>query len=102
MMSESVKVYAVLSAREGRTDELEALLRGMVAPSRSEEGNLRYDLWRDLIDTGRFVLEELYRDQAAAAAHKESAHFQHYLSRVNDLATRIAMPVAAIDVGGVH
>ncbi|NEJ82839.1 antibiotic biosynthesis monooxygenase, partial [Rhizobium leguminosarum] len=41
----NVKVYAVLTAKSGKEKELEELLRGMAAPSRTEAGNLRYDLW---------------------------------------------------------
>ncbi len=49
----------------------------MLAPSRAEAGNLRYDLWRDQADPNRFVLDELYEDSEAIAAHRASArHFQ--------------------------
>ena len=38
MSSKQVKVIAVLTAKEGKAGELEALLRGMTAPSRGEPG----------------------------------------------------------------
>ncbi|MDI7862850.1 antibiotic biosynthesis monooxygenase [Rhizobiaceae bacterium n13] len=98
-MPETVKVYAVLCANDGRAEELRALLRWMVAPSRAEEGNLRYDLWQDIAKPGRFVLEGLYRDQAAAAAHKDSVHFRHYAPRISDVAMHTVIPVIALDVG---
>lgn len=97
-MAGFVKVYAVLTALEGRAEELEALLRGMTGPSRAEEGNLRYDLWQDIDNPARFFIDELYRDETAAAAHKASAHFQHYPSRINDLAVRMPLTVTAVDV----
>ncbi len=46
-MTNPVKIVAVLTARAGKTEDLKALLLGMTAPSRSEPGNLRYDLWLD-------------------------------------------------------
>jgi quinol monooxygenase YgiN len=85
-----VKVVAILTARPGKVAELRALLDGMVAPSRAEPGNLRYDLWQDQTDPGRFVLDELYVDAEAVTAHRATAHFQNYLSAINALAERAA------------
>ena len=85
-MTTSVRLAAVLVAKSGREDDLEALLRGMAASSRAEPGNLRYDLWRDADQPGRFVLDELYKDADALAFHRASAHFQAYVARVGDLA----------------
>jgi len=97
-MSTSVKVIAVLVARPGKAEELTGLLAGMVGPSRAEQGNLQYDLWRDKAEGGRFVVEERYRDNVAAAAHHATAHFAHYLSRINDLAARTALELEPFDV----
>ncbi len=97
-MNAPVKIVAILSAKEGREGELEALLQGMVTLSRAEPGNLRYDLWRDVDQPERFVLDELYRDTDAVASHRETAHFQAYLARINELATRTALVLRAEDV----
>ncbi len=67
-------------------------------PSRAEPGNLRYDLWQDQSDPNRFVLDELYADADAVAAHRATPHFQNYLSQIGDLAERAAFvlnPVSA-------
>ncbi|WP_232821041.1 putative quinol monooxygenase [Dyella sp. C11] len=93
-----IKVVAVLAARPGRTTELKALLDQMLASSRAESGNLRYDLWQDIEDPGRFLLDELYLDDDALLAHRSSPHFQDYLSRINDLADRTAAAVRALNV----
>ncbi|WP_267898284.1 putative quinol monooxygenase [Teichococcus wenyumeiae] len=55
---------------------MRALLNGMTAASRAEPGNLRYDLWQDQTDPGRFVLDELYVDGEAVAAHRATPDFQ--------------------------
>lgn len=89
-MTTTVKIVAILTARPGQAEALRALLDGMLAPSRAEAGNLRYDLWRDQADPNRFVLDELYADNDAIAAHRASPHFQDYLSKINDLAKRTA------------
>ncbi|HEY1269784.1 MAG TPA: putative quinol monooxygenase [Candidatus Binatia bacterium] len=97
-MANPVKIVAILAAKAGRAGELRALLDGMVIASRAEPGNLQYDLWRDHADAGRFVLMELYKDEAAVAAHRASAHFKNYLSKINDLAERTAMTLDALEV----
>ena len=40
-----------------------------------EPGNLRFDVLRSIEDPHRFVLYEWYVDEAAAMAHKETAHY---------------------------
>ena len=97
-MSTPVNVVAVLVARPDKTEELRALLAGMVGPSRAERGNLKYNLWKDKADRGRFVLEERYLDNAAAAAHHVTPHFTQYRSQIDDLAQRTAMVLDPLEV----
>jgi quinol monooxygenase YgiN len=97
-MTDPVKVVAVLTARPGAADRLRILLGGMLAPSRAEPGNLRYDLWQDRSEPERFFLDELYTDADAATAHRATPHFQAYLAAIEALAERTAFvldPVAA-------
>ena len=97
-MSTPVKTIAILVARRGMVEELRALLDGMVVPSRAEPGNLQYNLWRDHADAGRFVLEELYTDDAAVAAHRATPHFKKYFAKINDLAERTAIVLDPLEV----
>jgi quinol monooxygenase YgiN len=97
-MPAHVKIMAVLTARPGKAEALRALLDGMIAASRAEPGNLRYDLWTDQTERTRFALDELYLDAAAVAAHRASPHFQAYLSQINGLADRSAFALDPIDV----
>lgn len=43
--------------------------------SRLELGVLQFDVIQQADDPTKFVLIEIYRDAAASAAHKESAHY---------------------------
>jgi quinol monooxygenase YgiN len=43
--------------------------------SLQEPGVARFDVVQQQDDSTRFVLVEVYRDAAAAAAHKETAHY---------------------------
>ncbi len=90
-MSHHVKTVALFVARPGKAVELRTLLDGMLAPSRAEPGNLRYDLWQDQGNPARFALDELYADNEAVAAHRASLHFRHYAALINELAERTAV-----------
>jgi quinol monooxygenase YgiN len=93
------KITAILTARPGKTDDLQALLLGMAPACRAEPGNLRWDVWRDQANADRFVLDELYVDNAAVAAHRETPHFKAYLARIGDLAERTSMVCEPVDLG---
>lgn len=54
---------------------LEATLENQRA-SRNEEANVRFDVLHEQEDATRFVLCEVYRDEAGAMAHKATAHYQ--------------------------
>ncbi|WP_428028935.1 putative quinol monooxygenase [Ancylobacter sp.] len=97
-MTIPIKIVALLSARSGKTEELQALLQGMAAASRAEPGNRRYDLWQDSAEPSRFVLDELYADLPALAAHRATPHFQAYLTLIGALAERTALVLAPVDV----
>ena len=97
-MSNPVKIVAILAARPGRRDELERLLSNLLTHSRAEPGNLRWDIWRDQADPNRFVLDELYTDKAAVAAHRETPHFKDYAGKINDLAERTPLVLDPVEV----
>lgn len=78
-MSNTLTLIAILRAKPGRADALEALLRGMLAPSRAEAGCLQYDLHRDRKDVDLLYMIEQWRDDAAFAEHEASPHFQAFV-----------------------
>ncbi len=47
-----------------------------------EPGIARFDVIQQHDDPARFVLVEVYRDAAAPAAHKETAHYQKWRDTV--------------------
>jgi quinol monooxygenase YgiN len=99
MTQSQTKITAILTAHPGKAAELRALLVGMAPHCRAEPGNLRWDVWRDASSEDRYVLDELYRDAAAAEAHRSSPHYQAYLANVPALADRAAVISQAVDVG---
>jgi len=66
---EAFKAATVINARE----------------SRREPGVLRFDVIQQADDPTRFVLIEIYRDAAANAAHKETAHYPVWRDTVESM-----------------
>jgi len=97
-MDTRAKTIAFLVAKPGQEAALEDLLRHLARASRAEPGNLGYEIWRDRDEPRRFVLDELYTGDEAVVAHRATAHFQDYLSRIGDLAERQAVVAHPVDV----
>jgi len=49
-----------------------------------EPGNLRFDVIGQVDDPNRFMLYEVYKDEAGMAAHKETAHYAAWRDVVAD------------------
>ncbi len=47
-----------------------------------EPGNLRFDVIQQVDDPNRFLLYEVYRDEAGMKAHKETAHYARWRDAV--------------------
>jgi quinol monooxygenase YgiN len=61
-----------------KPEHVEAFKRATLANAREslkEPGVARFDVVQQQDDPSRFVLVEVYRDAAAAAAHKETKHY---------------------------
>ena len=56
--------------------------------SRDEPGIVRFDVLSDRADPTHIVLVEIYRDDAAAAAHKDTAHYQRWRDMVAPMMAR--------------
>jgi len=89
-MGEPVTVFASFEGAAGKTEELESLLRLMVANTRAESGCEQYDLYKERGSEGVFHLFERYRDQAALEEHRAAPYYLEYRTRVVDV----------LDVGG--
>jgi autoinducer 2-degrading protein len=49
---------------------------------KDEPGCLRFDVIQDRDDTNRFYFYEVYRDDAALEAHRQTPHFKLYAEKV--------------------
>ena len=50
-----------------------------------EAGIARFDVLQQADDPSRFILYEVYRDTAATVAHKETAHYRDWVSKVDNM-----------------
>jgi (4S)-4-hydroxy-5-phosphonooxypentane-2,3-dione isomerase len=72
-------------------DQLDAFLNQTqinATASRDEPGVVRFDVLSDRTDPAHIVLVETYRDEAAAAAHKDTAHYQRWRDAVAPMMAR--------------
>ena len=68
---------------ENRADFMRASLEN-AANTVQEPGNLRFDVLQQNDAPDRFMLYEVYRDEAAMQAHKETAHYAAWRDTVAD------------------
>jgi len=78
----TVYLFASLTPKPEHVADVEAALRVMVAATRTEPGNLRYDLLRRADGAPGFDLFESYRDAAAVQAHRDSEHYVAFRAKV--------------------
>ena len=76
-------VFIVLVQVEVRDDMLEAferaILENAAASVARDPGCLRFDVSQQMDDPRRWVFHEVYLDEAAHAAHRQSPHYAAYL-----------------------
>jgi quinol monooxygenase YgiN len=66
--------------------------------SRAEPGVVRFDVLADRSDPHHVVLVEIYRDGAAAAAHKETDHYAIWRDAVAPMMARPRTSVQFVNV----
>jgi quinol monooxygenase YgiN len=74
--------------KEGTEQAFGDATRENVTHSRTEPGIAAFDLLVDPGDPAHFMLVEVYRDAAAPAAHKETAHYQRWRATVEAMMKR--------------
>jgi quinol monooxygenase YgiN len=79
-----VRVIARSVARKGKEDKLRALLKGMLVPTRGEQGCKSYELYES-DSTGRFYFVETWESQAALDKHIATPHFRHLEQTIGEL-----------------
>lgn len=63
---------------------LEAVLHDAEHSEKDEPGCLRFDVVQDRDDPNRLYYYEVYKDEAALEAHRQTAHFKLYMEKTKD------------------
>ena len=78
-------VHVRVRVRRQRIADFVAATLVNAGASLSEPGVLRFDVIQDRADPGHVVLVEVYRDDDAAAAHKQAPHYAVWRDAVADM-----------------
>ena len=81
-------VHVDVAVRPDRVAEFLAATEVNAAASRAAPGILRFDVLTDRADPAHVVLVEVYRDAAAADAHKQTAHYAEWRDAVTSMMAR--------------
>ncbi len=73
-----VLIVSIKLKPEGRERFLAAIEDDAVCSERDEPGCLRFNVLQDESDPDRVYLYEIYRDQAAHAAHRKTPHYARF------------------------
>lgn len=84
-MATSLTFVARLRAKPGKEAAAEALLRGLVAPTRKEPGCAGYVLHRSRAEPGVFLFYEEWKDRAALDAHLAMPYIQAAFAKIPEL-----------------
>jgi quinol monooxygenase YgiN len=82
---DAVTLAVILRPREGQEFLLEAELRALLAPTRKEDGCLRYDLHRSAEGPPAYLLHEIWETRERHTAHTKTDHFLRWNARKDAL-----------------
>src|SRR4051794_826256 len=87
----SVLVTAIVKAKAGKETALQAMLRGLLAPTHLEPGCILYALHQSNEDRSTFVFIERWRSERDLKKHMYSPHIRKALSRKEELIEEFRM-----------
>lgn len=99
-MSDKIAVFATITAKPGKGDEVAAALATMFGPVASEDGTEVYALHRKQGEPDTILFYELYSDADSLGAHGSSEAMKAVGAGLRDLVTgrpeiTMAVPVQA-------
>lgn len=87
----SLVVLAIITATPGQEDRLRSSLRGLVEPTRAEEGCIQYDLHEDNDTPGIFMFYEIWTSRDHWQAHMQSAHLAAHQAATEGAAASVQL-----------
>lgn len=96
----AVVIIATWTAKAGREHVVREAIEELAPASRAEPGNLLYQPFVDPGTPLTFKFFEVYRDEAALAAHTDSEHFRRlaFGKAIPELESRVRETYRTLDV----
>jgi quinol monooxygenase YgiN len=91
-------VHVHVSVKHDSVEAFRQATMENAAASLGEPGVARFDVLQQMDDPARFILVEVYRSPADAAAHKETAHYAKWRDTV---APMMAQPRTSVKYSNV-
>ena len=85
-------IHVHIRVKPEHLDSFLAETRHNASASLQEPGVRRFDVLQDEADDTRIVLNEVYVDQAAADAHKQTAHYARWQEAVAEMMSEQRTP----------
>jgi quinol monooxygenase YgiN len=85
MAANSIRIVARLVAKPDSVDQVGAILRSVVDPTRKESGCIRYELLQNRSDQTDFTFIEEWESDAAIDAHLTTKHISDALTKLHGL-----------------
>ena len=85
-MENQLKIIAEITLKPGTAQAMKPIFEKVIAGSQAEEGNVYYDLHKDIADTTdtKYVMLEVWKDQVAIDIHNETPHFKAFVQASSD------------------
>ncbi len=78
-------VIAKFLAIPGQADALYQAINACIQPSRDEEGNVHYDVYRSTENDHLFLIHELWKGDEAIEFHFRQPHFKQLIAETKPL-----------------
>lgn len=73
-MNNKIEATVLIQVNEGSSDQFESMLFDFERETNNEKGCVEFRFFRDVVDSNRFVLWEIFVDQNALSEHMELSH----------------------------
>lgn len=73
-----------LHIKPEKVEEFKDFVRLDHEGTRTERGNLRFDVLQSEDDPTRWMLYEVYRDKEAVTAHRQTPHLAHWAAHIDE------------------
>ncbi|WP_273854059.1 putative quinol monooxygenase [Guptibacillus spartinae] len=80
-------IHAGFHINPAKEEEFLKEVRSVIEASRSEEGNISYDLLKDTETEHVYTMVEVWKDGAAVESHNKSSHFTSFVGKAPEFLT---------------